>query len=737
MIRQTDFSLALASRPAGWHPSTGAGISARKVWPVFFLWLLFGAAVCAPVHAAVRYDTNNYEAPPLKIGSIAWTENQRIAKENQERYRPRVAIPEAVGDNVPRAAGFFAGDGRIITAPPPAPAPSGAFGAFLQFLFFAGISGLVGLLLLHRFAPQLFDQLNQRFNPWFTEPLPELIFTEKVRAEDAGFADFVAKFQALAPGSASFGTVRTEIQVKEFYAQTAVLLSHQRTLLSVILRELDELARQKQLTELRGLMTELKALADFPDVLPLWQTASAVEGLLQQLTERIRDVTPSTLRTIVGGIGLLDDLCATALQPHLLTGRPLKFLVVDDDLLSRHALALALKRAFSQPDVAVDGEAALAHVGQQAYDAIFLDVQMPGMDGFELCAKIRENPLNRATPVIFVTGHDDFDARAKSTISGGNDLMSKPFLTFEITVKALTLALQARLQAHAQKTGRSWTVPDPLLASPAPAAASSDTPVTVVLPPATPATREMERLTNAFLARTSKQIGPLLEFCGKIQQAAEAGERQTLLADVFLRINSLVSQADCEVFHPAYKMCIALEGLCRKLLESSKYSTPSTLATLKAALGALDDLCAPGLNADLATNPPIELLVVDDDLVARRVIVGALQTAFHRPESVETGEAALALAAAQPFDVIFMDVIMPGMDGFEACAKIRKTTANRATPVVFVTSKNDPDTLAEMSRSGGSDLLGKPFLTAEITLKALTFALRRRLYQRKSQPGQG
>ena len=103
----------------------------------------------------------------------------------------------------------------------------------------------------------------------------------------------------------------------------------------------------------------------------------------------------------------------------------------------------------------------------------------------------------------------------------------------------------------------------------------------------------------------------------------------------------------------------------------------------------------PGLKADLAINPPIQMLVVDDDLIARRALAVALQTAFKKPESVETGEEAVALAVEKSFDVIFLDVQMPGMDGFEACSKIRETVSNRLTPVVFVTGHADFDARAQ------------------------------------------
>ena len=252
-------------------------------------------------------------------------------------------------------------------------------------------------------------------------------------------------------------------------------------------------------------------------------------------------------------------------------------------------------------------------------------------------------------------------------------------------------------------------------------------------PLSTPPLPETDEITNAFLTRASKHLGPLWELCQTILQIPDEETRQTLLADGFLRINSLIPKPGPEVVHPAYQMSAALEGLFRKMLQNSRHATPSALDTLATAVDLLNDLCVPGLKADLAINPPIHMLVVDDDLVARRALVGALQTAFKKPESAENGEAALALAQEKPFDVIFLDVVMPGMDGFEVCSRIRDTVPNRATPVVFVTGQSDFDARARMSRNGGDDLMGKPFLTSEITVKALTFALRGRL-QRLNAP---
>ena len=212
-----------------------------------------------------------------------------------------------------------------------------------------------------------------------------------------------------------------------------------------------------------------------------------------------------------------------------------------------------------------------------------------------------------------------------------------------------------------------------------------------------------------------------------IFQTGDATARQEILAEIYLCLHALDPRTNFATRHPAIQVSAALEGLLRKLLEDPKHASPSTLVTLAAGVDLLQDLCGPGIRCDLITQPPMRMLVVDDDPTSRRAVVCALQMAFEKPEAAESGEAALALAAERPFDLIFMDVQMPGMDGFTACAKLHETLLNRTAPVVFVTGQSDFNARTQMSRCGGSDFVGKPFLKSEITVKALTFALRGRI----------
>ena len=88
-------------------------------------------------------------------------------------------------------------------------------------------------------------------------------------------------------------------------------------------------------------------------------------------------------------------------------------------------------------------------VHETRFDLVLLDIEMPGMNGLDFCKQLRVMPGYRHTPVIFVTSHGDFVNRAKSILSGGNDMISKPVLPIELAVKAVTHLLKANLDAQA------------------------------------------------------------------------------------------------------------------------------------------------------------------------------------------------------------------------------------------------------------------------------------------------
>lgn len=102
-----------------------------------------------------------------------------------------------------------------------------------------------------------------------------------------------------------------------------------------------------------------------------------------------------------------------------------KILVVDDSSTVRHFMSLKLRPYGFEIDYAEDGEIALGLVKDNKYMCIFLDVIMPGMDGYETCKKMRKE-LNIKTPIVIITSKDSPFDKMKGQIAGCSAYLTKP-----------------------------------------------------------------------------------------------------------------------------------------------------------------------------------------------------------------------------------------------------------------------------------------------------------------------
>src|SRR4030081_1269513 len=93
------------------------------------------------------------------------------------------------------------------------------------------------------------------------------------------------------------------------------------------------------------------------------------------------------------------------------TDRPARVLIVDDEHHNRQLLEVMLTPEGFVLQTAASGEEALAIVAQDPPDLLLLDIMMPGMDGYQVAAKIKGNQATKSIPVIMVTALDDHNAR--------------------------------------------------------------------------------------------------------------------------------------------------------------------------------------------------------------------------------------------------------------------------------------------------------------------------------------
>lgn len=101
-------------------------------------------------------------------------------------------------------------------------------------------------------------------------------------------------------------------------------------------------------------------------------------------------------------------------------------LIIDDSATMRLIIADALKNAGFEIIEAENGEVGLSLLKTAKPDGILLDVEMPGLNGFEVCAEIRKLPEYQYTPIMMVTGLEDFESIQKAFIAGATDFTSKP-----------------------------------------------------------------------------------------------------------------------------------------------------------------------------------------------------------------------------------------------------------------------------------------------------------------------
>lgn len=134
---------------------------------------------------------------------------------------------------------------------------------------------------------------------------------------------------------------------------------------------------------------------------------------------------------------------------------------------------------------------------------------------------------------------------------------------------------------------------------------------------------------------------------------------------------------------------------------------------------------------DRMTSPPLgtKVLVVEDDRLNAKILAGILQPEGYDVVTVESGEAALARYPEVQPALVLLDVVMPGIDGYETCRRLRATYDDNCAPIIFITAKGESDDVVEGLSAGGADYLPKPFRPKEAVARIKVHLQNRRLIE--------
>ncbi|HVZ65650.1 MAG TPA: hybrid sensor histidine kinase/response regulator [Lacunisphaera sp.] len=122
-----------------------------------------------------------------------------------------------------------------------------------------------------------------------------------------------------------------------------------------------------------------------------------------------------------------------------------------------------------------------------------------------------------------------------------------------------------------------------------------------------------------------------------------------------------------------------------------------------------------------------KILVVDDDRLNIRILTGILQQEGGEVASADSGEAALTAYDEFHPDLVLLDVVMPGIDGFETCRTLKRRHGDACAPVIFITARSDSADVIEGLGAGGVDYLPKPFRPQETLARIRTHLYNRLL----------
>ena len=115
----------------------------------------------------------------------------------------------------------------------------------------------------------------------------------------------------------------------------------------------------------------------------------------------------------------------------------MRVLVVEDEVKMAGLIRRGLKAEGMAADVAIKGEDALWMAGATEYDAIVLDVMLPGVDGFEVCRRLRSDAV--WTPILMLTARDAVEDRVAGLDGGADDYLTKPFSFAELSARLRAL----------------------------------------------------------------------------------------------------------------------------------------------------------------------------------------------------------------------------------------------------------------------------------------------------------
>jgi diguanylate cyclase (GGDEF)-like protein len=367
-----------------------------------------------------------------------------------------------------------------------------------------------------------------------------------------------------------------------------------------------------------------------------------------------------------------------------------RVLVAEDNRTNQMVAGGMLSMNGCECQFAANGREAVEAARTGRFDLILMDCSMPEMDGYEATAHIRnfEETLGLRTPIIAMTANTQPGDADKCLAAGMDDYLAKP-----ITLAELRQKLE-RWLARLEPSGRAML----------PEVETSDS-------DGSPINDEVfEKLREILGPALQQTVNPFLEdtpgYLDRLEQAVRDGNADIARAmahSIKGSSGNLGAMALAQLAKEAEELAIdkrldAVRPLVSRLRKA--------FDAVSAVLGVEGMLKERNIAREAEDLPLV--LVVDDDRSTRSSLRHTLQRDGFRIEEAADGAQALQMLKRIQPDVILMDAVMPVMDGFTACARVRELPNGNAIPVLMITALEDNNSVERAFAAGASDYIPKP-----------------------------
>jgi len=414
-----------------------------------------------------------------------------------------------------------------------------------------------------------------------------------------------------------------------------------------------------------------------------------------------------------------------------------RILLAEDNLVNQEVAIGMLDILGCEVDVVSNGLEALQSFTSEDYDLLLMDCHMPEMDGFRATKEIRRFERSKGckhTPVIALTADVQKGIQEQCIEAGMDDYLSKPF-----NQSALSDILKKWLQVDSVPSASEYS------------SSSTNQSEQALLD-----TGRLEQLRTLGEMSGRNVLGKSIKHfiehtpdeVRNLRKHIDAGDAEALR----LVAHSMKSGSANLGAGSFSQLCMQMEDAAREqqlykvpeLMQSIERLMPLVFAALKNEAGE-DDVLEDTVVDDGKIESGLQLtpiyreriLLVDDDSGFRLTTSQALRGAGFIVDEASSGEDALAKFDANVPDLVLLDAVMPGMDGFEVCHKLRINPHYPDIPIMMVTGLEDMDSVNLAFESGADGFASKP-LNYTTLIHRLGFQLRaaqnvKRLHESKDQ----